>query len=83
MSLPGTKNAADPVGMVCNLASLFTVCAHALNDLKDWSDEVRERSTQDIKHVLELGAVMAVDAAIKVEEAVDAPKRMTGGERNG
>ncbi len=59
--LPGTSQRDDIVFEIANLGSLFTVCALALNDADDWSDEIRKRVTQDIKFVLEWGARHAED----------------------
>lgn len=65
--LPGYQHKESAAYAVSNLGSLFTVCALALNDAEDWSEEIRKRVTQDIKHVLELGAVLAIDAGSLIE----------------
>jgi hypothetical protein len=65
--LPGTNERDSTSYAVANLSSLFTVCALALNDAEDWSDEIRKSVTQDIKHVLQMGAILASDACVMAE----------------
>lgn len=70
--LPGANERENVSYEIANLSSLFTVCALALNDAENWSDEVRTRVTQDIKHVLEYGALLAVDAGELAERQLGA-----------
>ncbi|KQS83444.1 hypothetical protein [Rhizobium sp. Leaf383] len=67
-ALPGNSHRQSPSYAVSNLSALFTVCAAALSDVESWSDPVRESITTDIKHVLELGAMLASDACEAVEK---------------
>ena len=66
--LPGANERKNVIFAISNLSSLFTVCALALNDAQDWSDDVRHRVTLDIKHVMEMGALLAEDAAALAEK---------------
>lgn len=59
---------------IANLASLFSVCALAIDAAEDLNDNIRRRSAQDIKHVLEWGALCAEDACAEAEEVTDAGK---------
>lgn len=70
--LPGAYQRDDVVYQIANLSSLFTVCALALNDAEEWSDEVGEVVRQDIKHVLEMGALMVRDTQLAVERKLEA-----------
>lgn len=73
-----------PSYAVANLASICTVCAIALDGTDDWADDIASSARQDIKHVLELAALLAVDACCEVEKLeAKQPARMTGGDRNG
>ncbi len=69
-NLPGAGERHCASYAVANLSSLFTVCALALNDVEGWSDEIRKRVTQDIKHVMEMGALLAEDAAALTEKQI-------------
>lgn len=60
---PGHQYRTSAMHATANLASLFTVCALAINETEEWSEEIRRSVTQDVKHVLEMGAVLAEDAA--------------------
>lgn len=53
---------------VANLASLFTVCAVALDGSNEWSDAVADRIRADIKHVLEWGSLLAEGMVIEIEK---------------
>ncbi|KQZ31611.1 hypothetical protein ASD50_15210 [Mesorhizobium sp. Root552] len=66
----GQGHYTDPVYAVSNLSSLFSVCAIALDGLSDYDEAHQERGLQDVKHTLELCAVLAVDVAIHVEKAL-------------
>ena len=57
----------SPSYAVANLASLFTVCACALDGADSFSDEIADRVRQDIKHVLEWGALLATEICAEVE----------------
>lgn len=69
---------ASPAYRVANISSLFSVCALALESVGEFRDDIRERLTLDIKHVLEMGAVLAEDLISDVER-----QESTGGQRNG
>lgn len=69
--IPGANEHDDVVTKIANLSSLFTVCALALNDAEEWSDEVAKVVRQDIKHVLEMGALMAGDTQLAVERKLE------------
>lgn len=70
--LPGANQRDDVVTKIANLGSLFTVCALAVNDAENWSDDVASRVRQDIKCVLEWGALMAGDTQLAVERKLEA-----------
>lgn len=57
----------DATYNVANLASLFTVCALAIEAADEYADHIQESAMQDIKHVLEWGAVLAQDVCAQVE----------------
>lgn len=69
-NLPGAGERHSASYAIANLSSLFTVCALALNDVEGWSEEIRRRVTQDIKHVMEMGALLAEDAAALAEKQI-------------
>ncbi|WP_275790467.1 hypothetical protein [Pararhizobium gei] len=75
MSRPGSNHRDDGTYQVANLASLFTVCALALNDVDEWSDEIRKSVTQDVKLVLEMGALLAEDAGLLLERQIAEAKK--------
>lgn len=56
-----------PSYRVANLASLMTVCAVALDGSTEWTDEIARRIREDVKHVLEWGALLAIDVCEEVE----------------
>lgn len=66
-AIPGAQHRNSASYQVSNLSSLFTVCALALNDTEEWSEDYRKRATEEIKLVLELGAYLAVEACVLVE----------------
>ena len=78
MSRPGCNHHKDTIYAIANLASLFTVCAMAVSDIDDWSDDVRKGVTQDIKSVLELGAILADEAAVLAERQIRSAHREDG-----
>lgn len=87
-NLPGQEGyETDPVYKVSNLGSLFTVCALALDAAHDWCDDIRDRAIDEVKTVLQWGAMLSLDIASAVDKAVTEKKapavRMTGGARNG
>lgn len=65
---PGHQHRTSAMYATANLASLFTVCALAINEAEEWSDEIRKNLMQDIKHVLEMGALLAEDAGALAEK---------------
>lgn len=67
-SLPGANQRDSVSYAIANLSSLFTVCALAINDAEDWSEEIRKSVTQDIKCVLEWGAILATDTCAMAEK---------------
>lgn len=67
MTRPGHQHRTSASYAMANLSSLFTVCALALSDAQEWSEEIRKSVTQDVKHVLEMGALLAEDAAALAE----------------
>lgn len=60
------------------LSSLFTVAALALADVENWSPDVRKRLINEVKAVLELGAVLAEDVNVWVERNIDAAAKQEG-----
>lgn len=52
---------------VAQLASLFTVCAAAMDGAENYADDYRDCIHTDVKHVLEWGAVLAGNIAEDVE----------------
>lgn len=52
---------------VAQLASLFSVCGLALDGVDEYGEEIQRIALQDIKHVLEWGAVLSVDICQEVE----------------
>lgn len=68
---PGHQHRDRVSYAVANLAALFTVCALALNEAEEWDDDIRKRVTQDIKHVLELGALITEDVSLLADELED------------
>lgn len=52
---------------VAQLASLFTVCAAALDGAEEYADHIKDGIHTDVKHVLEWGAVLAAEIAGDVE----------------
>lgn len=71
MRRPGHQHRDRVSFAVANLAALFTVCALALNEAEEWDDDIRKRVTQDIKHVLELGALLTEDVSLLADELED------------
>lgn len=66
---------ADPVYRVANLTSLIAVCAMALDAVDEFNDDIRKRTTMDIKHVLELSTIYAEETIVDVERAISAAKK--------
>jgi hypothetical protein len=56
---------------VSNLSSLFTVCALAIDGVADFRQDIKERCIEEIRCVLNMGALIAQDVAIFVEKRVD------------
>ncbi len=72
---PGGLSYTDPLGMVANLSSLFTVCALALEGATEWRGDIRDRVTEDVKHVLHFAALIAETEVLEVvAKAVEAKK---------
>lgn len=69
--LPGANQRDDLVTKIANLGSLFTVCALAVNDAENWSDDVAARVRQEIRCVLEWGALLTGDVQIEVERKLE------------
>lgn len=70
--LPGGNERDDVVTQIANLDSLFTVCALAVNDAENWSDDVAARVRQEIRSVLEWGALLTGDVQLEVERKLEA-----------
>lgn len=70
--LPGANQRDDVVTKIANLGSLFTVCALAVNDAENWSDDVACRVRQEIRSVLEWGALLTGDVQLEVERKMEA-----------
>ncbi|MHA6641320.1 hypothetical protein [Mesorhizobium sp. A623] len=69
-NLPGGAHRVDPVYAVSNLASLFTVCAMALDGASSFRADIRDRLTKEIEQVLNMGALIAEDVALLVEREI-------------
>jgi hypothetical protein len=65
----------DPVYRVANISSLIAVCAMALDAVGEFNDDIRKRTTMDIKHVLELSVIYADETTIDVERAISAVEK--------
>jgi hypothetical protein len=70
--LPNADQRDDVVTQIAIISSLFTVCALAVNDAENWSDDVGARIRQEIRCVLEWGALMAGDTQLAVERKLEA-----------
>lgn len=79
MTRPGFQHRTSAAYAISNLSSLFTVCALALSDAQEWSEEIRQSVTQDVKYVLEMGAMLAEDAAVLAEKEI--AKAAQGGQK--
>jgi hypothetical protein len=74
-SLPGEEEMkTDPLYMVSNLGSLFSVCALALEGVAAYREDLRERMTENIRLVLQMGAVLALDTGCAVDNALEEAK---------
>lgn len=70
--LPGANERDDVVTQIAIISSLFTVCALAVDDAENWNDAVGARVRQDIRSVLEWGALLAGDTQLQVERKLEA-----------
>lgn len=68
-NLAGGDFRDDPVYQVSNLGSLFSVCAAALEGASIYREDIRERLHDEIRLVLQLGAVLTLDVATTVDNA--------------
>ena len=70
--LPSADQRDDMVTQIAIISSLFTVCALAVNDAENWRDDIGARVRQDIRSVLEWGALLAGDTQLAVERKLEA-----------
>lgn len=68
---PGVEHRTDPVYAVSNLSSLFTVCAIAIDGADDFREDIKDRLLEEIRCVLNMGAIIAQDVAVLVERQID------------
>jgi hypothetical protein len=68
---PGSGFRTDPVYAVSTLSSLFTVCALAIDGTVDFRKDNQERAIEEIRCVLNMGAMIAQDVAVLVERHVN------------